>query len=52
MRQQSHRPESLPDSRRRSSVHQDGDVLEFFLDQGEIMTELSFLLARERSSII
>ena len=32
-------------------VHQDADVLEFFLNQGEIMTEQSFLLARERMSI-
>jgi hypothetical protein len=29
-------------------VHQDAHVLEFFLDQGEIMTEQSFLLGRER----
>jgi hypothetical protein len=34
-----------------AGVHQDADVLEFFLDQGEIMTEQSVLLARESVSI-
>ena len=34
-----------------ADAHQDGDVLEFFLDKGEVMTELRFLLARERMSI-
>ena len=31
-------------------VHQDADVLEFFLDQGEIMAEQSSLFARQRVS--
>ena len=35
-----------------AGMHQDTDVLKFFLDQGEIMTEQSVLLARERVSII
>jgi hypothetical protein len=30
-----------------AGVHQDADVLKFFLDQGEIMTKQSVLLARE-----
>ncbi|MGA2588716.1 MAG: hypothetical protein ABSH32_02270 [Bryobacteraceae bacterium] len=34
-----------------AGMHQYADVLEFFLDQGEIMTKQSFLLARERVSI-
>ena len=34
-----------------AGVHQDADVLEFFLYQGEIMTEQSVLLARESVSI-
>ncbi len=34
-----------------AGVHQDADVLEFFLDQGEIMAEQSLLLACERVSI-
>ena len=34
-----------------AGTHQYGDVLEFFLDQGEIMTELNFLLARKTASI-
>jgi len=34
-----------------AGVHQDADVSEFFLNQGEIMTKQSFLLARERVSI-
>jgi len=34
-----------------ASVHQDADLLKFFLDQVEIMTEQSVLLARERVSI-
>jgi len=34
-----------------AGVHQDTDVLEFFLDQGEIMAEQSLLLSRERMSI-
>ncbi len=32
-------------------VHQDADILEFFLDQSEIITQQSFLFARERVSI-
>jgi len=34
-----------------ASVHQEADVLEFFLDQGKIMAEQSLLLACERVSI-
>jgi hypothetical protein len=30
-----------------AGVHQNADLLELFLDQGEIMTEQSVLLARE-----
>jgi hypothetical protein len=34
-----------------AGVHQDANVLEFFLDQGEIMAKQSLLLAGERMSI-
>jgi hypothetical protein len=34
-----------------AGVHQEADVLEFFLDQSEIMMEQSFLLARERAPV-